>query len=174
MTPPTETAPPRVDAAATGMTKRRIVLVSAMMFGVVALHANATVVGYDRWPFCTYPMYAKFKVQGDLVRLRLVGVLADGTETPMLGNEHMRPFDQSRIAESLEKMTLTDDPTGRHAEALKDTLDRYHRRRLMGHHDGPAITRLRLYRTKHELRPWAENLHRPEDRALLAEVAVDP
>ncbi len=155
------------------MTKRRLMIVSAMILGVVALHANATYVGQDRWPFCRYPMYATVKVKKDLVRLRLVGVLADGSETPMLANEHMAPFDQSRIFESLEKVTLTEDPTRRH-EALKDTLERYHRRRQTGHHDGPEITRLRLYQTKHELRPWAVNLHRPEERALVAEVGVTP
>ena len=156
------------------MTKRRLTIVSAMILGLVALHAYATVVGYDRWPFCSYPMYAKVKVKKDLVRMRLVGVLADGTETQMLENAHLRPFDQSRIAEALELMTLTENPTRRHTEALQATLERYQRLRQRGHHGGPEITGLRLYRTKHELQPWAANLNRPEERSLLAEVAVKP
>jgi hypothetical protein len=154
------------------MTKRRAVLVSAALLAVVALHVQASLLGHDRWPFCTYPMYAKNKAEETFVYLRLFGVLPDGTETQLLGNEHLRPFDQSRIAESMHKMTLTEGTTRRHAQGLTDVLRRYERQRQAGHHNGPELTRLRLYRTKHELKPWAENLHRPEERVLLAESEV--
>jgi hypothetical protein len=119
-------------------------------------------------------MYAKNKAQDSIVSLRLFGVRPDGTETRMLGNEHLRPFDQSRMAESLHLMTLTEETSRRHVQGLTDALHRYERRRQAGHHDGPELSRLRLYRTKHELKPWAENLHRPEERVLLAESEVRP
>jgi hypothetical protein len=144
-----------------------------MMIGVAVLHAYASLAGQDRWPFCTYPMYARNKVREDFVFLRVVGVRPDGTETPMLGNEHLRPFDQSRIAESLDKMTPPGG-TSRRVQCLTDVLHRYERRRQAGRHDGPALTQVRLYRTTHTLKPWAANLHQPEQRVLLAESEWKP
>jgi hypothetical protein len=169
-----KTPPARQTELESGMSLQRRSLVSVGLLLLIGIHAYENLIDHEHWPFCSYPMYSWLERERSVSAHRLAGILADGEETPIQANEYTYPLDQARFSDALWRIEREPDAKAREQSLLEDMLQRYERRRRAGDHSGPAIVGLRLYRTKHELRPWAENLVRPEHRDLLAEVRSRP
>ncbi len=136
---------------------------------------GAIVSDVELWPFAPYRMYAEDLRQERIVSmLQVFGVTAAAppTEVALLKRDYIAPFNQRILAEAFEKLNL--DPQGADLlpVALEDCLQRYEKGRRAGHHDGPALSGVRLYRVTWELAPWAANLDRPLRRELLAAAAL--
>lgn len=154
-------------AGASFVTPRRLVLINGLLAFLIAAHVYENVVDDEHWPFCSYPMYSELEEPDTaLTTYRIVGVRHDGSEAAIHKNEFIHPFDQSRLSEGLQAAHFD---RARGALALNDVLHRYERRRLAGEHYGPAIVRVRFYRVKHHLAPWAANAGAPTHRELLVE-----
>jgi hypothetical protein len=147
------------------MSSRRLLFINAVLASLVGAHLYVNVIDDEHWPVCSYPMYSELETERSITTYRVVGVRHDGSETVIHKNEFIHPFDQSRLSEGL--LSAHSDKEG--VPALNDVLQRYERRRRAGAHGGPALVRVRLYRMKHRLEPWAVNLHAPAERELLAE-----
>lgn len=148
------------------MSRRRLIVVNALLLALIGVHVFENVVDGEHWPFCSYPMYSEIETDGSVTSYRVVGVRHDGSETLIHKNEFIHPFDQARLNEGLQH-AHHGRSLGVHA--LNDVLQRYERRRLGREHAGPPIVRVRLYRMTHPIEPWARNLHSPAERELLAE-----
>lgn len=148
------------------MNRSRLILINGLLAFLIGVHVYENVVDGEHWPFCSYPMYSELETERAVTTFRVVGVRHDGTETLIHRNEFIHPFDQSRLNEGLQIAHFEQDSG---ELALNDVLQRYERRRQVGEHDGPALVRVRLYRMKHRLEPWAGNLHVPDERQLLVE-----
>jgi hypothetical protein len=141
-------------------------LINAVLVLLFALHLYENVVDGEHWPFCSYRMYSWLVADRTITSYRVVGVKHDESETPLHTSEFMHPFDPTRLHEGLQSVHHA---RGMGVHALNDLLQRYERRRIGREHAGPPLVRLRLYRMKHPLEPWARNLHSPTERELLAE-----
>ncbi|MFZ5897497.1 MAG: hypothetical protein ACOY0T_40990 [Myxococcota bacterium] len=151
------------------MSKGRLLFLNSVLALLIGIHVFENVIDDEHWPFCSYPMYSELETERAITSFKLVGVQHDGRETVVHKNEFIHPFDQSRMSEGLQNAHFDQ---GEGVVALNDVLQRYERRRREREHTGPALVRLRLYRMKHQLEPWAENFDRPEERELLVESAV--
>ena len=148
------------------MNRRRMILINALLVWVIAVHVYENVVDDEHWPFCSYPMYSELETERSITVFKVVGVRHDGGETEIHKNEFIEPFDQSRLTEGLQNAHFDH---GKGVVALNDVLQRYERRRNEREHSGPALMRMRLYRIKHLLEPWAVNAASPAERVLLSE-----
>jgi hypothetical protein len=151
------------------MSKLRIAFVSGLLLLLVASHLYENLKDHENWPVCSYPMYSWLETERAALAFRLVGVGPDGKETPFQANPLTYPFDQSRMADGLVLVNGEPDAHAREVAALNDVLRRYQRRRRDGEVSGPELVALRLYRTKHQLKPWASNREHPEERTFFAE-----
>jgi hypothetical protein len=148
------------------MSRRRLMFINAVLLLLLGVHLYENVVDSEHWPFCSYRMYSWLETERSVTTYRVVGVRDDGTETLIHKNEFIHPFDQIRLNEGLQN---AHHGRGLGVHALNDVLRRYEHRRQGREHSGPPIVRVRLYRMKHALEPWASNLHSPTERELLAE-----
>lgn len=148
------------------MSRRRMLLINALLAGVIAVHVFENVIDDEHWPFCSYPMYSELETERSVTVYKVVGVRHDGGETEIHKNEFIEPFDGSRLTEGLQNAHFDH---GKGNVALNDVLQRYERRRSERAHSGPALVRVRLYKMKHVLEPWAVNAHSPAERVLLSE-----
>jgi hypothetical protein len=148
------------------MSRSRLLFINAVLVSLIVVHVFENIIDDEHWPFCSYPMYSELEEERSITAYRVVGVRHDGSETEIHRNEFIHPFDQSRLMEGLQNVHW-DRALG--GLALNDLLQRYERRRLDREHYGPAIVRVRLYRMKHMLEPWAGNFNAPDERELLSE-----
>jgi hypothetical protein len=126
----------------------------------------------EHWPFSPYPMYASLTPASLTVR-RLFGVTRETPprEIPLFEPRFIRPFDNSRLSHSLNRMRQSPDRERLLREALSDCLRRYEAQRRVGRHNGPPLSRVRLYELHWEtLDSRARNREAPERRELLFEV----
>ena len=155
------------------MTGRRHALATFVVLALLSL--QVLVLGTDAtvWLFSTYPMYSRLQTERAVTAYRLVGIRADsGAEEPLQARALLYPFDQARLGVAFLKMSVAPDAEARLKEGDRDALRRYESRRLARLHDGPALKGVRLYKTRHNLDPWARNVSHPERRELLTEVTV--
>ena len=148
------------------MSRRRILLINALLAFVIVVHVFENVIDDEHWPFCSYPMYSELETERSITVFKVVGVRHDGGETEIHKNEFIEPFDQSRLNEGLQNAHFDH---GKGSVALNDLLQRYEKRRNERAHSGPALVRVRLYKVKHMLEPWAVNADSPAERVLLSE-----
>jgi len=154
-------------------TGRQHLLVSFLVVALCGLHAFEFAIDGEHWPFCAYPMYSGLEHERAVTAYRLVGIRADsGAEEPLQAGALLYPFDQSRLSGAFVRMVGAPDAEARRNDAVRDLLRRYEARRLARSHVGPALKGMRLYKTRHELDPWARNVAHPERRDLLTEVTV--
>ncbi|HEY4183449.1 MAG TPA: hypothetical protein VGP07_00195 [Polyangia bacterium] len=153
------------------MTRGRRWLVCGFLMGLGMVHGYEIVRDGEHWPFCSYGMYSSLQAGRVVESYRAVGVLANGDELPLQDEAVLFPFDPSRLSSALHAMA--DAPGGgeRLRLAAADLLRRYEARRRAGLHDGPAISRIRLIFTRHELEPGARKFARPLLRLDVADVA---
>lgn len=153
------------------MTSRRLAFIHVLIAGVIGASSYDIVTGQDHWPFSSYPMFAGVHRTQLFEWPRLFGVTPDGREVPLLGDDLLWPFDQSRLPLGLRTMYRSQGSGPRMSAALQDCLVRYEQRRRAGRHHGPALTGVRLYFLTWPLDPYGANLERPTRRTLVAEVA---
>ena len=163
------------------MSKRRILLVHAVVTLLIAGSLYDIVMDRETWPFSQYPMYSELHGSG-LAQLQLFGVAQEEPhqEIPLNDpsyiepvSEYLRPFDRSRIRWALNWILVKNGNYQRQQtldDALLDCLKRYETLRRAGRHDGPALEGVRLYRLQWRLDPGARNVDRPDNRTLIAEV----
>ena len=159
-----------------GIPAGRLRIIYTAIAVVVGGSLFTLVSDTEFWPFSSYSMYAQLQPGYSLTALRCFGVtVADPPrEIPLLAPADIAPFDQGRLRIALEHL----DGTARRDEllpaALRDILKRYTSRRNAGHHAGPALRAIRLYRLHWELDPWARNVADPSQKDLLFEVLDAP
>jgi phage shock protein A len=158
---------------ALGMSKRRLLFVNAVIIFLAANSLFDIATDRQHWPFSNYPMYSWVQRDYLLSAPQLFGVRKGepNDEMPLRG-DYIRPFDNSRLRWSFDRLMSEDDPEKRQEmlnEALRDCLTRYEKARLAGDHDGPPLQGIRLYRLQWRLHPLAENRDQPDRRELIAE-----
>ena len=125
----------------------------------------------EHWPFSQYQMYSELHPEPTIAAIRLFGVLAADArqEMPLVENEHIQPFDNSRLWVSLTSMHRAPNREALLGAALGDCLGRYEDLRRAGRHDGPPLQGVRLYRLLWRADPPVPNAE-PFSRELLYEV----
>jgi hypothetical protein len=152
------------------MRARRYLLANAIILFIVGASFCDIVLDEEHWPFSQYPMFNQVTTSRELTRLRLYGVTQEGQEFALLRYADVFPFDQSRLSKALGSIRSRPDADVQLHAALANCLERYERQRARGWHEGPALTRLRLYEVHWVLDPKAANVNAPDSRRLLAEV----
>ncbi len=166
---------------ALGMSQRRVLLVTVVIALLIIGSLFCVVFDREYWPFSQYPMFSEVKRDYSYSGQRLYGVAQEAPhhEVPLLASSYdesyayMEPFDQIRLSTALGRIKSTRDPERRQKlleEALLDCLKRYEELRLAGHHDGPPLQGMRLYKSSWQLDARAANVDQPDSRELIAEV----
>jgi hypothetical protein len=148
----------------------RYVLANAVVLAIIGGSFYDIIRDEEHWPFSQYPMFNRVTSSRELKWLRLYGVTQQGDEVALIRYAHVFPFDQSRLSKALGSIRSRNDDEAIQT-ALSNCLDRYERLRQRGWHDGPQLSRLRLYEVRWTLHPRAENVDTPDSRHLVGEVA---
>ena len=165
--------PPRAAIAGRAPSKLRKKLVHSIMVAIVGLSTYAIARPVELWPFSPYPMYAGIRTGRSVRTVRVNGVLADGSgETSISDIKFLHPWDIGRLRDAL--VILKREKQGdRVAHVLRNTLDRYERRRQAGQHSGPKLKGVRLYDVRWKMDPEATNRSTPDTVELIAEALDD-
>ena len=123
----------------------------------------------EHWPFSTYPMFSEISLGNAYSILRLYGVVQRSPliEIQLDNNLYLQPFDNSRLADALERARQENKLD----EAVTDCLARYEALRRAGRHNGPSLVAMRLYLVTWTPDSSARNIDRPDRKELLTEVA---
>ena len=154
------------------MTRIRRLFAHVLIAGVILGSAYDIATRQEHWPFSDYPMFSAIHRATVLEWPRLFGVMADGSEIALVSHEYLWPLDQSRLPIGLRHIYGTERNATRLHAALEDCLERYERRRIAGHHDGPALRGIRLYVVAWDIEPYARNLDQPRSRQLIGEATL--
>lgn len=152
------------------MSKRRLLLVHAVIALLICGSLYDIITGSEHWPFSPYPMYSGVQRERSLSSQWLFGVVEEEPyrEIPIRGYQYIQPFDQTRLTLALIRARGNSNKQLLN-QALRDCLVRYERLRLAGLHDGPPLRGLKIYELEWKLDPKASNLNEPYRRTLLAE-----
>ena len=145
-------------------------LVNVLAAGLIGGSAYDIATDQEHWPFSQYPMFSGVWRSHTFTWLRLFGVTADGGEFPLDSNEHVAPFDQSRLPKAMKRMLEEPDGASRIHAAVADCLARYEDLRRAEVHDGPPLVAMRLYELEWTIDTAGANVDRPDRRAFIAEV----
>jgi hypothetical protein len=159
------------------MTARQKLGASIVIWGIMLAAAIPFVAGADYWPFLYYHMYNRvYSLEKPIHRVELHGVPADPARGEfLLGPEHMHPFGASRLRNVLGAvMKRYRETPGRIHNAAGALFDHYEARRAAGHHEGPELRAVKIYRMSWKLDPWARNVDRPFRRQLVMEFSGGP
>jgi hypothetical protein len=163
------------------MSKRRILLVHAVIALLIAGSLYDIAMDRETWPFSQYPMYSGLH-GSRLAQLQLFGVAQEEPhqEIPLNdpsyiepASEYLQPFDRSRIRWAFDWILVKNEGAQRRQmfdNALLDCLKRYETLRLAGRHNRPPLQGIRLYQLQWRLDPQASNVDHPDNRTLIAEV----
>jgi hypothetical protein len=165
--------PAEANSPHTPMSRRRMLIVYAVILFIIGGSFLDLVRDSEHWPWSCYPMYSYPESGTTFNDLRLYGVPANDpkTELSLFTDERfIQPFDQSRMAEVLEKVWWLPEMQ----DGLRNCLRRYESLRRAGRHDGPALSSLRLYRVYWTLDPWGANIEKPDRKVLITEVSLPP
>jgi hypothetical protein len=162
-----------------GMIKSRVLLLSTVSFLLIIGSLVSIAFDEEYWPFSPYPMFSGVAREPSSVStLQLYGVPQEEPHDEILipmdrDTNYIKPFDQSQFTTALRRIQSEHNPKKSSRllnNALLDSLKRYEESRLVGLHDGPPLQGLRLYRVKGYPEAGAENVDRPDNRELIAEV----
>jgi hypothetical protein len=153
-----------------------VLLVHAVMIVLVAGQALALALDEEKWPFSPYPMYSYMRNPVSYNEFQVWGVTPEGREFPLVERRHIRPLTSLRLREVVSRrVSRLGDREAAHDPYLREVVagawSRYEARRLETRHDGPPLVGARLYGVRWRLDPWVRNLHRPEERELVLELA---
>lgn len=148
-----------------------MLLVSGLVFSIVAGHLVDAWLHRDHWPFSAYPMFAGINRPEPFTSEALWGVTPDGREilitsrmTGIMGTNRVRP--------SLFRLYLHGRRTNNPEltkNALLGLMADYEIRRRRNEHNGPALSGMKFYQMKWEFDWWARNRDAPQ-RTVLFEV----
>ncbi len=161
------------------MSKRRVLLLNAVVVLLTIGSLYCIVFDTEYWPFSNYPMFSEARHEYSLSEVRLYGIVKEGPrrEIPLRASDYIEPFDQSRLNIALDRIESTRNPKRRQElldKALLDSLKRYEKLRQAGSHDGPPLRGAQLYRERWRLDASAENVDQPNQRELIVEVYRQP
>lgn len=115
------------------------------------------LISREHWPFSHFPMYTGIQTT-DYVRYRVDGVLADGTEISL--TPYFVPLSPGKIGAVVVNRGNRD--LEKHANrCAAEYFNWYSTSRELGRHDGPEITRLKIYHLQWVLQEDASNLDSP-------------
>lgn len=157
-------------AASVGrLSRQRVWLVYAVITVISGGSLFDIVTDTEHWPFSQYAMYAWVNRNYSLTLTRLFGVTDSDPprEIPLTASKYLQPFNPYRLRRAFNWMLQSADREQLLGDALRDVLRRYEERRRAGHHDGPALQGLKLYRFYWKLDPWARNIDRPDSKDLI-------
>jgi hypothetical protein len=148
-----------------------------MRFANLAIIACLAVTGFDivtgleHWPFGSYPMYSTL-YSDRLSWLRLYGVTERG-EISLRGESDFAPFDEARLIMALERLQGARGGDRKLAEALRNLMRLYNRRKSGRSPAATPLRALRLYAVRWDLRPGLQGSEPPRERVLIAQVTDD-
>ena len=154
------------------MSRGRKFIVNTLVAGLLTGSMFDIVANREHWPFSPYTMYATLEPGPSLTTLRLFGVTETGAELPLLADEHIAPFDPSRLRWALDTVAAGPDGKQRLRLAVGDCLRRYEERRREGKHAGPPLVAVRLYRLYWTLDAEARNVDHPDNRQIVSEARL--
>lgn len=159
------------------MSRQRVWLLQAVIALLVGGSLYHIVADKEHWPFSNYPMYLTVEQWDSSEQLQLFGVVREEPhqEIPLRDIRYLHPFHRSRIHAAFTWILIKTEgnPEKRQqmlSEGLRDRLRRYEELRMAGRHDGPPLRGIRLYQSRWRLDARAQNVDRPDERWLLAEV----
>ena len=147
------------------MSPGRRLVANAVLLAILLGSAAAIVSGRELWPFSPYPMFSSVQ-EAVVEKLWIRGVLADGTEIRIASHRAFHPLRLAQLTAGLQRLS-----GDRLDAALRDVLARYGIHRRAGHHGGPALAGIRIYRMTFALDADLAGRDRPLSRELVAEVA---
>ena len=162
-----------------GMTRSRVVLLSTVSFLIIIGSLLSIIFDEEYWPFSPYPMFSGVAGKASSApTLRLYGVTQEEPHDEILiptnrDIDYIKPFEASQFFTGLRRMESEHNPKKSSRllnKALLDSLKRYEESRLAGRHDGPPLQGLKLYKVKGYSEAGLDNVDRPDDRKLVAEV----
>ena len=153
--------------------RQRLLVAYGVIAFIVAGSFLDAVRDTEHWPWSNYPMYSQPENDPTFNDLRLYGVPKSdpNTEFSLYATDarYLQPFDPSRLAAILETL----NPQKLHV-GLQDCLNRYEALRRGGHHDGPELLYLRVYRCYWSLDPTGATIEHPDRKVLIDQVQSDP
>jgi hypothetical protein len=160
------------------MTKSRVVLLSTVSLLLIIGSLFSLILDEEYWPFSPYPMFSKVAGKASSApTLQLYGVTQEEPHDEILiptdRSLYIGPFDGPRFIAALRRMQSEHNPKKSSRllnKGLLDSLKRYEKSRLAGRHDGPPLQGLKLYKVKGYSEAGLDNVDRPDDRKLVAEV----
>lgn len=153
------------------MSKRRtrfVYAIAALIFGGSLFDI---AIGREDWPLSPYAMYSNTEEARLFAQLRLFGVTREQPqkEIPLLESRYIKPFDQARLANALQRLEY-EGGKSLLERAANDCLKQYETARRTARHEGPSLSGIRVYRVWWQLESSAENVDLPERRELIVDV----
>jgi hypothetical protein len=141
------------------MSKWRRRGVQAFIVLLIFGNVRSIFFGGDDWPFSSYSMFSAPETPQPVQALRVVGVRADGTETPLWGGCSM-PHGSYRLRYALERAYGLPDGPNRLRSLFRACLSSKQ----------IPFQSIRLYRFYWKLTPALAHDRNPSEKELLLEV----
>lgn len=154
------------------LSRWRKLQIGVLMTVMLGGHAVSVVLGAELWPFSNYSMYSS--LQSDSFSMnQLVVVDSTGAEYVLDEETHFLPFG-IRLPASLNNFRWpAPGDTVRLRRAVVAAGALYEKQRLNAIHDGPPLSRIRLYTWTWKLEPAPERGAKPESSTLVFDYAID-
>ena len=153
------------------MSRFRTMMVSGLVFVIVAGHLFDAWRQQDHWPFAAYPMFARVNKPEPFTSEELWGVTPDGREVPIT-SEMTGIMGTNRIRPSLMRLYLLGQRFKNPRvpqDALSGLLKDYEVRRQREGRDWPQLVGMKFYQLRWDFDWWAKNRDTPQ-RTVLFEV----
>jgi hypothetical protein len=150
------------------VSRRRRLLVYAVIAVILVGHAYDIVRQQEHWPFSNYPMWARLSKDWHVQAVVPVGVTDDPARPEV---ELSDPAYFAPMPLHFQRLTFTSlrRPSARRDKVLDDYLRRYEQLRRADQHSGPALVGVRLYERYWDMNTRANNAATPDRTTLLYE-----
>lgn len=154
------------------MSLSRQIAVDCVAFILVFGHIYCHVFNRDFFPFSNYPMFSALYHKSDgfyiLTSYIIYGIVRGSSdETRLAAFNHTRPFENWRLGATLHDLKTINDEL--FSQAMADVLNRYHKLKNAGVHNGPELIGLRLCQVSWKIDPLAANRHAPDSSKLIGD-----
>lgn len=159
------------------MTRRRLLLVNAVLVVLIGGHLYDIAVDKEHWPFSQYQLFARLQDEEALKMMQLFGVPRESDKEFYLGEVSGRFSSKSaRLMESLRYIGLSKryEPEEREKileDKLREQMALYEEMRLSGQHQGPPLQNMKLYYAQWYIESQPQFNDPPDDKRLIAEVS---